>query len=79
MNLRTLFEANGINWNFTFTPGLDYFPELSLLLVLLEDVGYVSRFVNSSMSIYLHPEDKHHVGVELWIPYSPQRLLAHQQ
>lgn len=76
MNLQALFEASGIELPLPkFRPHLDYFPELSLLIFLLEDIGYISRWVNDILCVYRHPCDGRFVGIEFWLHYNPHRLL----
>jgi len=74
MDISDLLIANGYELPLPeFKPYLGYFTELSLLIWLLEDISYVSHWVNSSMSIYLC--ENRLVGIEFWLHYHPQLLL----
>ena len=59
-----------------FRPHLEYHPELSLLIYLSENATYVSVRIDNTFSIYRHGYNDKMIGIEFWIPYHPQRLLA---
>ena len=50
-----------------FKPMATYDVNLDRLILLLEDVGYVSRpFIPGVVDILMHPAGTHVVGVQIW-------------
>ncbi len=59
-----------------FVPQVFFFTETKTLVYLSEDMTYVAVRVTEVFDILRHGYEPRYIGIEIWIGYDPQLLLA---